>query len=94
MKVKKLLIMAGILLGTSGIACAQHQLVTYPAPIEAELKNDFTVKVREPGKAWKIIPTYPVKVDEVKEAKHHVEIASMSYFDFAGEVEVSVIYLN
>lgn len=90
MKVKKLLIMAGILLGTSGIACAQHQLVTYPAPIEAELKNDFTVKVREPGKAWKIIPTYPVKVDEVKEAKHHVEIASMSYFDFAGEVEVSV----
>lgn len=90
MKLKKLSIIAGILFSLSSIACAQHQLVTYPAPQEAELKNDFTVKVREIGKEWQTIPTYPVKVDKVVEAKHQVEVASMSYFDFTGEVEVSV----
>lgn len=28
------------------------------------------------------IPTYLVKVDEVREATHHVENASMATFDF------------
>lgn len=90
MKLKKLLLIAGILLGGLRVVCAQNQLVTYPAPQGAELKNDFTVKVRQPGGEWQTIATYPVKVDEVREAEHHVEVASMSYFDFNGEVEVSV----
>lgn len=90
MKLKKLLIISGILIGSIRMAYAQNQLVTYPAPREAELKSDFTVKVRQPGGEWQAIATYPVKVDEVKEAQHHVELASMSYFDFDGEVEVSV----
>lgn len=90
MKLKKLLIISGILLGFIRTSYAQNQLITYPAPQEAELKNDFTVKVRQPGGEWQTIATYPVKVDEVKEARHHVELASMSYFDFDGEVEVSV----
>ena len=54
--------------------------------------NDFTVKVRETGKDWKPVDTYLVKVDEVRNIKHHVERASMSYFDFSGEVEVSVTF--
>ena len=90
MKLKKLLIISGILIGSIRMTYAQNQLVTYPAPREAELKSDFTVKVRQPGGEWQAIATYPVKVDEVKEAQHHVELASMSYFDFDGEVEVSV----
>ena len=73
MKLRKLLSIAAILLVSARIACAQDQLVTYPAPQGAELKNDFTVKVRQPGGEW-----------------HHVELASLSYFDFDGEAEVSV----
>lgn len=90
MKLKKLFIVAAVLLGTAQTVCAQNRLVTYPAPQGAELKNDFTVKVRQPGGEWQPVATYSVKVDEVKEAKHHVELASISYFDFDGEVEVSV----
>lgn len=69
---------------------AQNQLVIYPASQGAELKNDFIVKVREPGKEWKQVDTYLLKVDEVRETRHQVEHASMGYFDFSGEVEVSV----
>ena len=54
--------------------------------------NDFTIQVRETGKDWKPVDTYMVKVDEVRGTKHQVEKASMSYFDFSGEVEVSVTF--
>ena len=90
MKLRKLIFISGLLLGFVQTIDAQNLLITYPAPQGTELKNDFTVKVRQPGGEWQAIATYPVKVDEVKEARHHVELASMSYFDFNGEVEVSV----
>lgn len=90
MKSSKLLTISMVLWFSCQSIVAQNQLVTYPAPREAELKDDFTVKVRQPGGEWQTIATYPVKVDEVKEAKHHVELASIAYFDFSGEVEVSV----
>ena len=80
-----------ILLGTTHNANSQNQLVTYPAPEGAELMNDFTIQVRETGKDWKPVDTYMVK-DEVRGTKHQVEKASMSYFDFSGEVEVSVTF--
>lgn len=44
------------------------------------------------GKEWQWVDVYPVKVDEVRQTKHHVELASMGYFDFSGQVEVSVTY--
>ena len=56
------------------------------------MKNDFTVKVREVGKDWQNVDTYSVKVDEVRGISHHVEKASLAYFEFEGEVEVSVTY--
>ena len=84
MKLKKLIIVSSLLLGLCEMLHAQNHLVTYPAPQEAELKNDFTVKVRQPGKEWQDVATYPVKVDEVRNTKHNVEIASMGYFDFEG----------
>ena len=82
MKLSKFIVITGVLLST----------IHYPAPEGADLMNDFTVKVRETGKDWKPVDTYLVKVDEVRNIKHHVERASMSYFDFSGEVEVSVTF--
>lgn len=92
MTLRKFIFIAGVLLYTTHNAHSQSQLVTYPAPEGAELMNDFTVKVRESGKDWKPIDTYLVQVDEVQGNKHNVENASMSYFDFSGEVEVSVTF--
>lgn len=92
MRLRKFIFITSILLGAIPSATAQNQLVTYPAPEGAELMNDFTIKVRETGKDWKCIDTYLVKVDEVRNAQHNVEKASMSYFDFSGEVEVSVTF--
>ena len=39
-----------------------------------------------------LLSTYLVKVDEVKNTKHHIENASMATFDFSGTVEVAVTY--
>ena len=92
MKLNRLIIIVSALLGIIHNASSQNQLVTYPAPQGAELMNDFSVRVREAGKDWKPVDTYMVKVDEVRGTKHNVEKASMSYFDFSGEVEVSVTF--
>lgn len=73
---------------------AQDMLQVYPAPEGVEMKNDFTVKVRVPGGEWQNVPTYMVKVDEVRGTKHCVEKASLGYFDFEGQVEVSVTSNN
>ena len=63
------------------------------APQGISLNNDFTVKVRPEGKSkWVLVPTYLVKVDEVRETKHHVEHASMVTFDFSGKVDIEVTY--
>lgn len=92
MKLKRILIIAGLISCLNHCANSQNQLVTYPAPQDTELIRDFTLQVREPGKEWQPVVTYPVKVDEVRGTKHHVEKASMAYFDFSGEVEVSVTF--
>ncbi|MCD8043733.1 MAG: glycosyl hydrolase family 28 protein [Tannerellaceae bacterium] len=73
-------------------ASAKNELQTWKAPAGAALNNDFTVRVRIPGKEFEETPSYLVKVDEVRGVKHHEENASMSYFNFAGEVEVSVTF--
>lgn len=72
---------------------AKDRVISCQAPEGIELNNDFTVQIRsnEKGK-WMTIPTYLVKVDEVREATHHVENASMATFDFSGKVEIAVTY--
>lgn len=70
----------------------QNKLVTYDAPSNMLLNDDFSVKVRTSGGDWKELSEYNVKVDETKGTKHTVQNASMAYFDFEGEVEVSVTY--
>jgi hypothetical protein len=72
-----------------------RKLVVYSVPQDlpsSHRNDDFIVSVRLPGQDWQPLPTYLVKVDEVRETKHHVENASMSYFDFSSEVEVAVTY--
>ena len=71
---------------------SNSKLITYPAPQGAVLNDDFTVRVRQPGQHWQDLSTYLIKVDKVEGTGHHVENASMSYFDFSGEVEVSVTF--
>ncbi|WP_207531771.1 glycosyl hydrolase family 28 protein [Desertivirga arenae] len=68
----------------------QPKLKVYQAPQGAILNNTFSVKVRSAGGEWQRIPTYLVKVDHVVDGMHREEQASMSNFDFAGEVEVAV----
>lgn len=62
-----------------------YSLITYEAPEGAIGNDDFTVYVREPGKAWKELFVYEAKVD-----MHNVRRASMAYFDMVGEIEVKI----
>lgn len=88
MKITKSIIFAVV----SAMAFAsQARVVTYPAGEGVETIDDFTVEVRQDGGAWQPVAVYPVKVDEVRGAAHHVETASMAYFDFDGKVDVRVV---
>ena len=80
------------LLLVADVVFSENKLVTWAAPQGVILNDDFTVKVRQQGGKWEILSTYLIKVDEVREAKHHVENASMVTFDFNGTVEVAVTY--
>jgi hypothetical protein len=63
-----------------------NKIVCYPVHSAAILQKDYSVKVRALGeKDWNELATYCVKVD-----MHDVHMASMSYFDFEGEVEVEI----
>ncbi len=90
---KQLLLMSLLAL-FAGTASAHerpaNRLEVYPAPAGVELKEDFTVRVRTAEGVWQLVDTYMVKVDEVRDTRHHVEKASLAYFDFSGEVEVEV----
>ena len=67
------------------------KLQVYPAGPGVETLDDYVVEIRSlPSGEWKKLSVYPVKVDEVKDAKHNVHIASMAYFDFDGKVEIKV----
>ena len=81
-----------VTLFTVSTGYSADKLVVYDAPKGALLNADYTVKVRQAGKDWKSVPSHLIKVDEVRDAKHHVENSSMAYFDFSGEVEVSVTF--
>lgn len=88
MELKNVLTMIAIAFGTQ---LASSAIVTYPAGEGVLTNHDFTVNVREGDGDWLPVATYPVKVDEVKNANHNISVASMAYFDFDGKVEVEVI---
>ena len=94
-KVRQSLFALLCLLMTIAVKASDHakKLVVYEAPSGALLNDDYTVSVRQVNdKKWQEVPTHLIKVDEVREAKHNVENSSMAYFDFEGEVEVSVTF--
>ena len=76
-----LLLIAGF--GTS----ARAQLQTYPASLNTGLahNDDYTVRVRIPGKEWRDLFEYKVQVDLDKP-----QDASMVQFDMGSPVEVMV----
>lgn len=92
----KTLCQLGVVLFFGNMICAAQgpndRLITYTAPKEAVQNTDFTVKVRVPDGKWQDLPEYMIKVDEVLDSGHVTQNASMSFFDFLGEVEVSVTY--
>ncbi len=95
MKLKRIVCGIFLMLSCCAFAAAQSRVVTYPIPEGVEQKDDFEVMVRAAGSSeWMPVGTYMVKVDEVRDTKHHVEKASLAYFDFEGEVEVSVTSRN
>ena len=70
-----------------------QELVVYKttdAILKSMHNDDFSVKVRKPGGAWKDLFEFNVKVDQVVGTGHSVQNASMTSFDFSGTVEVSV----
>mgnify|MGYP000012641992 FL=1 len=73
---------------------AKNRLVVSKAPQGVELKKDFAVKARINGGEWKDVDTYAFKVDEVKNAKHNVQLSSVAKFEFEGEVEIEVTSLR
>ena len=74
---KRTLIALTLLCASSVAMSAQEKnsLITYPAPEGVEMKSDFKVEARIPSGEWQDIPTYMVKVDEVRDTKHCVEKA-------------------
>lgn len=91
---KNLLFVGALLFGNMLFAIdgEKNKLITYSAPKEVSQNTDFSVKVRVPGGVWQELPEYSIKVDEVKDTGHVTQDATLSYFDFSGEVEVSVTY--
>lgn len=87
----KITLIFGLLVFSSNIF-AKNEITVYPAPQGAAINDDFTVKVRQTGKSWQTLPSYLIKVDETRNTKHSEEKASMAYFDFLGEAEISVTF--
>lgn len=77
-------------------AAPASQLVTYPIPDGIAQNTSFAVKVRTPGGAWRAVSTYLAKFMTIdpKTGSGTTRNSSMAYFDFSGEVEVSVTYAS
>lgn len=55
---KYLFVLVIALLENVAYTLAKDVLVTWDAPSGVALNNDFTVKVRLPGKEWRVLSTY------------------------------------
>lgn len=90
MDMKKILIAMVLAVFCYADLYADDDVVVYPIPKGIELNKDFTVEVRQGNGRWKIVDTYSIKVKDNMNNK--VEIASMAYFDFSGDVEIAVTF--
>src|SRR3974390_3288196 len=76
----------------AGTGAESNQLVLHPVTEGMPLNKEFTVRVRIPGKEWREVPAYLVKVDQVKDNQHTRMDSSMALFDSSGTVELSIHY--
>lgn len=84
----KLRILAALIFGCASLCARAQRLDIHPVPqgiYYAMHNDDYTVRVRLPGGAWRDLYEYKVKVDMDRPSE-----ASMVTFDFEGEVEVMV----
>lgn len=66
--------------------------VAFANPIMPDLYHeDFEVYIKDKASDWRQVHVYPVKVDEVKDSRHNVRIASMSYFDIEDSVALKIV---
>jgi hypothetical protein len=82
------------IIGAALFLMAAHikaEVITYPAPAEANLNSTFSLQVRQDNSPWQTIDVYDVLVDEVINAKHNTRHTSMAYFDFSGSVDIRVV---
>lgn len=64
------------------------ELKVYVAPKGMPNREDYKVKVRQPGGEWHCLSIYEIQVD-----MHEIRPASMACFDVEGEVEVEITCL-
>ncbi|KAM0323835.1 hypothetical protein ACHAQA_008413 [Verticillium albo-atrum] len=79
----------------SGVAQAScNSIRTYPIPDGVTQKNSYGVKVRSPGGEWHPVEIYETRHHEVNvtTGRTATHTGSLAYFDFKGNVEVSVLY--
>ncbi|MDV7219761.1 putative Ig domain-containing protein [Streptomyces prunicolor] len=71
-----------------------NQVATYPVPDGIATNDSFAVKVRTPGGSWHKVAIYQAKsmVIDPRTGSGTTQNSSMAYFDFTGEVQVSVTY--
>lgn len=66
----------------------ENRLELFPVPAGVVLQEDYILRVRPVGaEVWQELKAYRVKVD-----MHDVRMASMTYFDFEGKVEVEITF--
>ncbi|MCX4977078.1 putative Ig domain-containing protein [Streptomyces sp. NBC_00620] len=71
-----------------------NQVATYSVPDDIAMNDSFAVKVRTPGGTWKAVDVYRARFMTIdpRTGSGTTQNSSMAYFDFSGEVQVSVTY--
>lgn len=94
LKLQSLCVIAAFTLTFAAGKSSCDSVKTYPIPAGATQKASYEVNVRAPGGAWKPVGTYETRHHEINTTtgSSAVRTGSMAYFDFSGQVEVSVTY--
>lgn len=94
LKVRSVWVLAALTLTFAVAQSRCNPIKTYPIPVEVPQKNSYDVKVRSPNGEWQAVGTYETRHHEINTTTGSAmtRTGSMAYFDFSGDVEVSVTY--
>lgn len=75
----------------NGTSCTPQ---VYPIPSGFTTRDTFQAKVRSPGGTWKHLDSWQVNLAEtnITSGAGNTHLSSVGYFDFCGDVEVSLTY--